>query len=402
MKLFAQHGSQEGDKINEGIDRKLIDGVIYSPRDVSLDNLKKKIQDIGKRSPSTELYFDPQFYSSFLINHDGSKLGYLEDDYTEYFKHIRRSQLERESEVSAIIESTLQFQKKLNLTGYIAPNILIHRSFDSIESSISKDFIRQAAEVHQTKVKDKKPLYVTLAVSREALTDKNDFIEFLNEVTMLDTPPSGFYLLVAARSSEARSDIYNPDVIAAWMMLNHTLKLNGFNVINGYSDILTPFLGIAGGMAGATGWWSNLRHFSIDRFNPQNSGGRLPIQRYLSVTLLNRITHFEFSALRGKVPRLVNQLDNDKIFDQDEPIRNQEVLQSWEALKKLNSLLVTGSQKDRLKAMRDIVLQAEQAYGEIKSVPYALDTKSNHEHLEPLEEALRLFCKHAEIDFPTN
>ncbi|MBF0491396.1 MAG: hypothetical protein HQM15_01270 [Deltaproteobacteria bacterium] len=402
MKLFAQHGSQEGEKINEGISQKLIDGVIYSPRDVSFEKLEKKIQDISKSSPSIELYFDPQFYASFLIKQDGAKLGYLEDDYTEYFQHTRRSQLERESEVVNIISLALQFQKKLNLTAYIAPNILIHRSFDSIEASISKDFIRQAAEVHHTKIKDNKPLYVTLAVSREALTDKNDFFEFLNEVTMLETPPSGFYLLVAARSNEARSDIYNPDVIAAWMMLNHTLKLNGFEVINGYSDILTPFLGIAGGSAGATGWWSNLRNFSIDRFNPLNSGGRLPIQRYLSINLLNRITHFELSALKGKVPSIINGLETDKIYQQDEPARNQEVLQSWQSLKKLNGMLASGTQIEGLKAMKQLINKAKETYDQIKAVPSALDTKSNDEHLEPLEEALRLFRKHAEIDFPTN
>ena len=36
MKLFAQHGASEGEKINEGFVRGLLDGVIYSPRDVSL------------------------------------------------------------------------------------------------------------------------------------------------------------------------------------------------------------------------------------------------------------------------------------------------------------------------------------------------------------------------------
>jgi hypothetical protein len=74
------------------------------------------------------------------------------------------------------------------------------------------------------------------------------------------------------------------------MLINHTLTLNGFDTINGYSDILTPFLGAGGGGVGATGWWSNLRTFSLDRFNPPVGGGRQPIERYLSCALLNRIT----------------------------------------------------------------------------------------------------------------
>ena len=116
--------------------------------------------------------------------------------------------------------------------------------------------------------------------------DKQELVEFINEITLLEDPPDGFYVLISARNTEARSDIYNADVIAAWMFINHTLAVNGFKVINGYSDLLTPFLGVAGGAAGALGWWSNLKVFSLDRFAPSAGGGRLPIQRYLSLALL--------------------------------------------------------------------------------------------------------------------
>ena len=81
-------------------------------------------------------------------------------------------------------------------------------------------------------------------------------------------------------------------------------SFDGFKVINGYSDILTPFLGVAGGTAGAFGWWSNLKAFSLDRFNPSAGGGRLPIQRYLSLALLNRITFFEFNQLKTMFPAI--------------------------------------------------------------------------------------------------
>ena len=43
MKLFAQHGASEGEKITEGFARGLLDGVIYGPRDVSLPALKEKL-----------------------------------------------------------------------------------------------------------------------------------------------------------------------------------------------------------------------------------------------------------------------------------------------------------------------------------------------------------------------
>src|ERR1035437_2251700 len=124
------------------------------------------------------------------------------------------------------------------------------------------------------------------------------------------------------------------------MFINHKLAVNGFKVINGYSDILTPFLGVAGGTAGAFGWWSNLKVFSLDRFAPSAGGGRLPIQRYLSRALLNRITFFEFNQLRTIFPAIVNNLPGDDLYAQEDasqPQRNLEVVQSWEAVKALNA-----------------------------------------------------------------
>jgi hypothetical protein len=97
-------------------------------------------------------------------------------------------------------------------------HILIPRSFDSIEALVAKNFIRFAASEH-AKLGDPRPLFATLAVSRDAIRDKTELIEFLNEITVLDEPPQGFYILVAAQNADARTDIYNADVIAAWMLI---------------------------------------------------------------------------------------------------------------------------------------------------------------------------------------
>lgn len=69
------------------------------------------------------------------------------------------------------------------MTAVIAPNIYISRSFDSREAVIAKNFIRQARGVYQV-LGDRRPLLVTLAVCREALLERGDFEEFLNDITM--------------------------------------------------------------------------------------------------------------------------------------------------------------------------------------------------------------------------
>ena len=73
MKLFAQHGFQAGQKIDEGIKRKLLDGVIYSPRDISQANLTAELKKLKDGQPKLERLLDPQFYACFAAagaNHD--------------------------------------------------------------------------------------------------------------------------------------------------------------------------------------------------------------------------------------------------------------------------------------------------------------------------------------------
>jgi len=135
------------------------------------------------------------------------------------------------------------------------------------------NFIR-ATGVQGKKIAPEKRIYATLAVSGEVLINAEELLRFLNQLIALEIPLDGFYVLVAAGNAEARTDLFNAEVTAGWMFLNHVLSVKGFLVINGFSDLLTPFLGAAGAEAGATGWWSNLRTFSLERFSPATSGGR--------------------------------------------------------------------------------------------------------------------------------
>jgi hypothetical protein len=400
MKLYAQQGSMEGDKIETGLSKRLIDGVILSPRDVSLNNIRKKIDAYSAINKNTEIYFDPQLYAAFSHSGEGHKLGYLLEDYSQYFKSIRRNQLTKESSIIDLLKQSLIFQGTLpGLTAIVAPNIIISRSLDSIESVISSNFIRLARDV-SVELNIKKPLYVTLAINREALFKEQDVIEFVNDLTALDNPPDGFYILIATRSQEARSEIFNADIISKVMYLNYALSINGFKVINGYSDLLAPFLSAAQGFGAATGWWSNLRSFSIERFEPAIGRGRLPIQRYLSCALLNRITFSELDQFRG-MPSILNGLPTDNDYPVGgEPQRNKEVLQSWDALKKLIATVDADNVEinTAIKTCNSMLEKATNLYDRITS-RYDLDQKSNDEHLPAIIEGIELFTKLAELDF---
>ena len=184
-------------------------------------------------------------------------------------------------------------------------------------------------------------------------------------------------------------------------VLNHTLSVNGFLVINGFSDLLTPFLGAAGAEAGATGWWSNLRTFSLERFSPPIGGGRTPTERYLSCALLNRVTYYELDILRRRVRSVLNRLGTDDLYgwDGSQPPRNKEVLQTWDAIKALNQALVSTEEEESLRRCAKAIRTALDTYALISLQAVALDPRSGDSHLDQMDSALRLFKRLAELDF---
>lgn len=395
MKLFAQHGYGDGDKINQGLDNGFIDGIIFSARDIAPEKLISRIKEIRGKWDSAEIYFDPQFYVNLIRDRGNLKIGKLDEH--PYYRIMRRNQLESEQNIVNEISDVLNYQKKLNVDCYISPNINVPQSLNSIEAAISKNFIRKSMEVY-AELNESKPIIATLALSRETLKDKNELNDFLNDITILDDPPDGFYILVGARDTNTRAEIYNADIIAAWMMLNHTLAINGFRVINGYSDIVSLLLGSVGGDAGSTGWWSNLRTFSMGRFAPAGTGGRLPVQRYLSNILLNRILFYELNALKDLGINLYNELSRDNDYLSGvEPDRTKEVLQSWEALKTLlDTTLISQDISENIESCLKTLQIARDEYIRIISA-YELDTKSDSSHLDAMEEGIAMFRKWAEI-----
>jgi hypothetical protein len=169
VKLFAQHGFSDGLKTAEGLRKELIDGVIFSPRDITPEN--------------------------------------LQEEYSCYFAPRRYDQLFREGEVIEDVSKVLECEAALPLTALIGPNIIIGRSFDSPEATIAMNFVR-ATGVQGKKIAPEKRIYATLAVSGEALINIEELVRFLNQLIALETPPDGFYVLVAAGNTEAGTDLF--------------------------------------------------------------------------------------------------------------------------------------------------------------------------------------------------
>lgn len=403
MKLYAQQGygtgSGENDRIIAGLDAGHIQGAIISPKDYSSDRAIALFNQIEADYPDADRLFDPQLYASILAYDPESRLGKLVTDDYFYFQARRRSQLESEAQVKADLETCLRFQAEMPVTAAIAPGIIIRQRFNSAEAVIAKNFIRNARDAWNA-TGDDRPLYATLAMDAEALQDRHALEEFLAEITVLDSPPDGYYLLVHQPTSGIAPELVDPRTLAGWMLMNHSLNLNGFQVVNGYSDILTPFLAAAGGEAGATGWFNTQKVFSLDRFAPPSPGGRRPVYRYLSTRLLNSIRFDELQLLRDRFPEILNDLPTDEFYDPENGSmphgQLQEVLQTWEAI----SSFAPGGQSPELSECHDWITEATTQYEQINMSPaMRLMGRSNGDHLESLDGGLRLFAELAEIDF---
>ena len=399
MKIFAQSGHGEGQKIVQALNNNYIDGVIYSPKDISPSKLEEKLDELTRDYSDKEFLFDPQYYVSLMGSNPLLNIGKLEEYSEYYFSFESRVRLERETNLRKIIEKAILFQKNLLVSSIISPNILISRSFDSIEGAISKNFIRLANEIN-VEIESQKKVYSTLAISAEALMNTNELQEFLNSITIYDNhPPYGFYILIATRSlAIAQSEIFNADVIAGWMLLNYTLALNGFKVINGYSDLLSPLLVAVGGEGISTGWNSNLRNFCLERFAPEKrEGGSPPIIRYLSSAILNRIRFDELRALKNNFNQILNNLPTDSLFIEKESDRTDEIMQTWDALATISKEVSQGSAKKNLDILEKKIQDATELYSRITAF-YQLDKKSLGYHLEPIYYGIKKFKRLAEIE----
>ena len=404
MRLYAQHGYGAGDKIEKGLEYKWINGVIYSPKDYSKSKLEDVLRRLEKLYPESDRLVDPQFYASVIAQVDGARLGKLSEEEYEYFEARRRRQLESEGQVIADLKNALCFQLSLPVSYIIAPNIIIRGSLNSIESVIGKNFIRNTAKVWKT-VGDNRPIYATLAIDAQALQDRYELEEFLTDITLLDDPPDGFYLLIHHDSAIISNELIDARTFAGWLLLNYSLKVNGFRIINGFSDILTPFLGAVGGDAGATGWYNNLKKFTLERFGPSIGGGQQPTPRYLSLRLLKSIRFDELQRLRQILPDILNILESDSYYTTTVKPQNRtdEMLQTWDVIRHMNALMTSNDIRTNLDMCTRAIAKSEALYSQVNAYPgLQLRSRSNDAHLYSFRHGLQLFSELAEINFTAN
>lgn len=394
MKLYAQHGYGPGEKIERGLATEVIDGAILGAKDIAPGQIEDCIGKWRAAAPDAEVLFDSQFHACMLPHHDDNRFGHL-PDYDYWGSGCRaQSDLMRQDRVDAELKSCLEFQAALQVSALIAPNIVVRRSLDSREAAIATAFITRSASVAR-KADRRRRVLATLALSREALLDRSELESFVDLLVSLDEPPHGFYLLLSCANS-VRSEVFHEEVISNLLFLVHSLKLNGFEVVVGYSDALGPILATAGADAGASGWFNTLRIFSLNRFAPsEDDFGRRPRLTYFSSGLFNRILVSELTtavrfnaAVRNRYPTDRPYFSANEVI---EPDRIKECLQSWDALRRLQMGFSAGILTQRLDRLNTHVAAAVTHYAALKERGLVFETKSSGSHLSSVQDGVAEF-----------
>jgi hypothetical protein len=282
MSLLAQSGYGRAQKIQEGLRKEVIRGAVLSPRDEKRERLESFVNELARDFPNALVLFDPQFYASTLLSPNDGHLP--EYDYYADNCGLTRTHFSA-ARIRGYVESCLAYQNSTfgrRLSFLVSPSVLLD-DFRDNWSQVALELALEAKEYHSD-IPGAPPLLISVVFSEAALSSLEALEEYLDALTELDV--AGFYLIVK-RNSSAIVNSLESSLLAHLMFTAYVLaEMNSYRVIFGYTDWYGFLLESVGAHFTASGWYQNLRQFSLSRFMA-SSGGRRPRKRYSSTPLLS-------------------------------------------------------------------------------------------------------------------
>lgn len=389
MSLLAQHGYGKANKIDRALETDLVSGVVLSPKAESLDRLSDFSVEISRKYSNAKIYFDPQFY---ICGMQGDIVAGKLSEYPYYSPSLTRANLSAPQSLHDYTEKAISLQRSIPVSAIISPCI----AFDNFDGRESQTAISLAYEsIDQTSANQE--LFVSLCIHVNAFSNYPAMEDFLNVISLLDV--KGFYIIIERANATDKPTAISESTLSNIMQFLYTLStLNGFEIIMGYSDLISIPLSTVGNIDFACGWYNNLKMFSESSFHP-STGGRRPRKRYTSGVLMSSLLLVpEIATLNrlGISPRIAspspfNSILFPNLYDAD---WTDEIscLHNWYTL---NSILheteLQGSVSHKLDFIVDRIKAALQIYQEIDESGIPLEEKSNNSHLKIWLSAINNF-----------
>jgi len=267
----------------------------------------------------------------------------------------------------------------------LSPAVLLE-DFRDPWSQITLSLAREAMAIH-AQLGNAPPLLLSLVIGETALRSKEALREFLDIISLWDV--AGIYLIVHFNDPTYPAFVEETTLANLMYFVYVMARVNGYEVVYGYSDVMSCLLHAVGAHATATGWFHSLRQFSIRRFQP-TTGGRQPRPRYLSGPLLSSVLVVpELSAIYevGRIEEVLSSTRYDSVMATGNPAnapwpRHKSCLHRWEVLGHLAAeFSLQESTKGNLELLKKKIRSAQAIY--------SLLTESNVVFESPVGRDLR-------------
>lgn len=281
--FLVQMGWQGKNRIQLGIDEGYIDGAVLSPSDYIENSLADIAEQLSNESLVT--LFDPQFYLPGQGDRDKLNRYNYYDEFggDDFYGGLFYDEDERER----FFEDLVDLQDELDCDAYISPAKYI--------SSLSADAVddwRQKTKLFADKTNEYGediPVYATLAVSGEHLTDESLRDYLLSRATSLNI--DGFYVSMMYDDSDRRLPLRGEQNVESYLRTLLALTGNRYSVIAANTHQIAHLLFPVGVDAFASGHYHNLRSFDTERWVvPDDPDPRSrPATRYYSDEFLDQV-----------------------------------------------------------------------------------------------------------------
>lgn len=252
MKLHLQFGHGMMAHCRELIENWESGTVILSPRDMTKSQIDGLSDDITGRGGTTLL--DPQFY-----NPRGDHHGLVKHDY--WPDTFNTAMLLSGPPLTTLIEKIISINTLAKTEKVILPGLYCQR-IDEDWLAVQDAIINESHEL----ITDK-PKLATVCLSGEAIRFEDQIETLLNASE--EWGVDGYYVVAEHPNGSYLAD--DPMWLTNLLNLCSGFKLQGKEVIVGYSNHQMLCLACAGVDAIAAGTWINVRSFSTDKFQEPDS-----------------------------------------------------------------------------------------------------------------------------------
>jgi hypothetical protein len=278
--IYVQHGPSWGPKIEMLLENKIIDGIIWDPREEGLTRIKE-VKDSNLLYSNVNHILDLKWYYKQFPN---SLMKKLED--LKYFPLalIDRAYLRDSNNYKEHLVEMKNVQDSIGVNCYMAPSLYI--------TGFNDRYIDRILDILDTfKDVNSSEKYISLMINEIAFDDNSGFMEdFIQDISAYAGIYKGIYIVIDRDISCVIRNLIPAKKLSKIMQFVYFLKNIGFEVAIGYSGIESITMMAVGTDIIATGWFYSLRRFNkLEKGLETYSGMGRAKKRYTSLNFLNEL-----------------------------------------------------------------------------------------------------------------